>query len=58
MTTYFVNPKYGSDANDGLTPETAFATRDHALVICDVPSQTEIIINTGEVNEDMEEKEQ
>ena len=46
MTTYFVDPKYGSDANDGLTPETAFATREHAEAICEVPplEETEIII--------------
>lgn len=52
MTTYFVDPKYGSDANDGLTPETAFATREHAWEICAVPAETESIIKIEGGEED------
>ena len=30
---YFVEPKFGSNANSGLSREKAFCTRQHALAI-------------------------
>src|SRR5690606_7829079 len=30
LTKYYVSRSVGSDSNDGLTPETAFATVEHA----------------------------
>jgi len=44
--TYHVNNKTGSDGNDGLSPEKAFATITRAIEACR-PSDTLSLANTG-----------
>jgi len=44
---WYVDEKYGNDSNDGLSPETAFATREHAEIMAAVKG--DVIINTSSI---------
>jgi len=49
---YFVST-YGSDGNDGLTPQTPFRTVQHAITLCDEPSST-VYVAPGVYGETLE----
>jgi len=42
--TWYVNTKFGNDSNDGLSPETAFCTREQAYNMCAVKGDVIYIV--------------